>query len=83
MIQLKADFPSSLPPTMDQAIAASWNPVCHITYNRDSWVALHHYPSQYGFDEALLLCQTSQTGWLAWVPDYGEILLDRSDFYLG
>jgi hypothetical protein len=63
------------------AIASSWNPVCHMTYNRDAWVKLIHPPSEYSFDEAKLLCQQSQDTWIAWVPDYGEIVLDRSDFY--
>ncbi|PPS43251.1 hypothetical protein [Chroococcidiopsis sp. TS-821] len=63
------------------AIAASWNPVCHITYTRDTWVKLLQSPSDYAFDEAKLLCQESLETWRAWVPDYGEVVLDRSDFY--
>lgn len=66
---------------LEQAIAAGWNPVCRITYNRDAWVKLLQSPSVYAFDEAKLLCQASPTTWVAWVPDRGEVLLDRSDFY--
>ena len=62
-------------------IASSWNPVCHITYNRDAWVKLLQPPSDYAFDEAKLLCQESLETWVAWVPDHGEVVLDRSHFY--
>jgi hypothetical protein len=57
-------------------------PVCQITYNRDAWVKLNGVPSDYSFDEALLLCQQDSTQWLAWVPDHGEVVLNRSDFYI-
>lgn len=71
-----------LPATaLEQAIASGWNPVCHITYNRDAWVKLLQPPSEYGFDEAKLLCQESPDTWVAWVPDCGEVVLDRSQFY--
>lgn len=66
---------------LELAIAAGWNPVCHITYSRDAWVKLLEPPSEYGFDEAKLLCQVAADMWLAWVPDHGEILLDRGEFY--
>ncbi|MDX2212530.1 MAG: hypothetical protein SFY66_04495 [Oculatellaceae cyanobacterium bins.114] len=67
--------------TLEWAIASGWNPVCHITYNRDTWVKLLHTPSDYAFDEARLLCQESSNTWVAWVPDHGEIVLDRGHFY--
>lgn len=57
------------------------NSVCHITYSRDSWVKLIELPSEYSADEALLLCQESPDTWVAWVPDHGEVRLDRSNFY--
>ena len=57
------------------------NSVCHITYSRDSWVKLIELPSEYSADEALLLCQESPDVWVAWVPDHGEVRLDRSNFY--
>lgn len=54
---------------------------CHITYTRDTWVKLLLLPSVYAHDEAKLLCQGSQvTSWLAWVPNYGQMELDRGDF---
>jgi hypothetical protein len=68
-------------PALERAIASGWNPVCHITYNRDTWVKLLQPPSDYGFDEAKLLCQESPNTWVSWVPDHGEMILDRSHFY--
>ncbi|RUR86961.1 hypothetical protein ACF3DV_12785 [Chlorogloeopsis fritschii PCC 9212] len=68
-------------PVLEGAIASGWNPVCHITYNRDTWVKLLQPPSEYGFDEAKLLCQESPDTWVAWVPDHGEVVLNRSQFY--
>jgi hypothetical protein len=63
------------------AVALDWNPVCHITYTRDTWVKLLQRPNPYAADEAKLLCQGSDNVWVAWVPDHGEVVLDRSHFY--
>ncbi|UAJ72412.1 hypothetical protein IQE94_15270 [Synechocystis sp. PCC 7339] len=63
-------------------MAVGWHAFCHIiTYNRDTWVKLLEIPGDYAFDEAKLLCQDSSTTWVAWVPDHGEVVLDRSNFY--
>lgn len=64
-----------------EAIASGWNSVCHLTYNRDTWVKLLEPPSEYAADEAKLLCQDSPDSWIAWVPDHGEVLLKRNQFY--
>ncbi|MBW4469160.1 MAG: hypothetical protein KME45_02025 [Stenomitos rutilans HA7619-LM2] len=45
-----------------------------------TWVKLQSLPTTYCSDEALLLCQQSEQQWLVWIPDYGEILLDRGQF---
>ncbi|WP_432811977.1 hypothetical protein [Pantanalinema sp. GBBB05] len=45
------------------------------------WVKLLQPLSLLSADEALLLCQYSEHQWLAWVPEYGEILLDTDQFY--
>nr|WP_228060673.1 MULTISPECIES: hypothetical protein [unclassified Coleofasciculus] len=50
-------------PALEKAIASGWNPVCHITYNRDAWVKLIQSLSEYAFDEAKLLCQVSPNTW--------------------
>lgn len=60
---------------------SGWNLVCHITYTRDTWVKLLQTPGIYAADEAKLLCQASESAWVAWVPDHGEVVLDRSHFY--
>ena len=45
-----------------------------------TWVKLQQPPSPYSHDEALLLCQHSDNEWIAWVPDYGEVVVHRSQF---
>ncbi|HEY9635720.1 MAG TPA: hypothetical protein V6D14_20110 [Coleofasciculaceae cyanobacterium] len=45
-----------------------------------TWVQLKEPPSPYSHDEALLLCQHSETEWVAWIPEYGEIILHQSQF---
>jgi len=61
-------------------VAPTPNLVCHIAYNRDTWVKLFQVPNEYCADEALLLCQESFDTWIAWIPGYGETLLDRCNF---
>ncbi len=65
----------------DAERVASRHPVCHITYTRDTWVTLLQPLSEYAFHEAKLLCQESEEHWMAWVPDFGSVVLHRSDFY--
>lgn len=40
-----------------------------------TWVKLSGIPSSFYFDEAIVLCQESENSWLAWIPEYGEIVL--------
>jgi hypothetical protein len=54
---------------------------CAPRLEANTWVKLLSLPSPYSFDEALLLCQVAVDAWLAWVPDYGEIRLQTSQFY--
>lgn len=68
-------------PSVNQETSTHWNPVCHITYNRDSWVKLNQAVSEYSQNEALLLCEKSSGVWISWVPEHGEITLDKSEFY--
>lgn len=49
-------------------------------YVPSEWVKLLNPPTAFSADEALLLCQCSETEWLAWVPDYGEMVLDTCQF---
>lgn len=62
--------------------AYDWNPACHITYTRDTWVQLVDAPSAYAADAAQLLCQESPDYWVTWVPDHGEVVLHRGQFYV-
>ena len=50
-------------------------------FKRDAWVTLHHLPTDYSHHEALLLCETIPGEWVSWVPGYGEITLQLSEFY--
>ncbi len=45
------------------------------------WVALRNLPSDESHHEALLLCETFPGEWVSWVPGFGEITLDRGQFY--
>lgn len=45
-----------------------------------TWVTISQAKLPVWSDEALLLCQTSEYEWIAWVPDYGEITLDIDSF---
>jgi hypothetical protein len=49
-------------------------------YKPSTWVKLFNPPTAFSFDEAWLLCQCSDKQWLAWIPDYGEILLNTDEF---
>lgn len=42
-----------------------------------TWVKLQELPNAYSHDEALLLCQHSDTEWIVWIPDHGEMILHR------
>lgn len=45
-----------------------------------TWVKLLNPPTAFSFDEAWLLCQYEDDRWLAWIPDYGELLLRTDEF---
>jgi hypothetical protein len=46
------------------------------TFAANTWVKLLYPPTDFSFDEAWLLCKDEQDQWLAWIPDYGTLLLD-------
>jgi hypothetical protein len=46
-----------------------------------TWVRLRELPSTYSFSEALLLCKAADERWVAWIPDFGEIMLEPGQFY--
>lgn len=81
MVVQLAPVSSTVESEVQNSFVANWNPVCHITYNRDSWVKLNQSPSEYSDSEALLLCEKSPGVWVSWVAGYGEVTLDKSEFY--
>lgn len=46
------------------------------------WVRLAAPLNALCSNEAMLLCQYSDRQWLLWIPDYGEVVLDRNQFLL-
>ncbi|EAW37638.1 hypothetical protein L8106_16614 [Lyngbya sp. PCC 8106] len=50
-------------------------------YEPGSWVNLSELPNPYSHDEALLLCENAANQWIAWIPDHGETILDRHQFF--
>jgi hypothetical protein len=66
------------------AVMSSTMPVVSIdgfVPQRDLWVELRNSPAKYAEDMALLVCEVAADNWIAWVPGYGEILLNRSAFH--
>lgn len=49
-------------------------------FQDDTWVKLLELPSTFSYDEALLLCQSSEDEWVAWIPGHGEAVLHVSQF---
>lgn len=47
---------------------------------RNTWVQLLEKPNPFSHDEALLLCQHSETAWVAWIPNHGEAILGVEKF---
>jgi hypothetical protein len=47
---------------------------------RNTWVQLLDKLNPFSHHEALLLCQHSETEWVAWVPDHGEAILSVEQF---
>ncbi|HEY9744020.1 MAG TPA: hypothetical protein V6C90_26320 [Coleofasciculaceae cyanobacterium] len=49
-------------------------------WHASTWVQLQELPSPYSHDEALLLCQHSETEWIVWIPEHGEMILHQNQF---
>lgn len=45
------------------------------------WIKLAVLPNPYSHDHGLLLCRYSDDEWLVWIPDHGEAVLHRSEFF--
>ena len=46
----------------------------------NTWVQLLERLNPFCHDEALLLCQESDSEWVVWIPDHGEAVLHVSQF---
>jgi len=85
-MQVKENFRANPSSTLsDGASELSWEKLRRTSasvpkFTPSSWVKLFNPPTAFSFDEAWLLCEASDTQWLAWIPDYGEILLDINEF---
>lgn len=49
-------------------------------FQASTWVHLLELPNPFSHDEALLLCQSSEDEWVAWIPDHGEAVLNVRQF---
>lgn len=50
-------------------------------YAPSMWVHLFQPPTDFSFDEALLLCQQDDDDtWVVWIPGYGEMTLKETEF---
>jgi hypothetical protein len=56
-------------------------PVDGFIPQRDLWVELRNPPAKYAEDMALLVCEVDADDWIAWVPGFGELLVNRSEFH--
>jgi hypothetical protein len=83
-MKFKSDYPSS--GTLSETLSSNtiaWDKLStYISpkYKPSTWVKLFNPPTAFSFDEAFLLCEYSEDQWLAWIPDYGEILLGLHEF---
>ncbi|MCU0549679.1 MAG: hypothetical protein MUC48_10060 [Leptolyngbya sp. Prado105] len=70
--------------TIDNPTSAPWETLrsipCAPRFMPSMWVQLLNPPTAYSFDQGWLLCQVSENQWLAWVPEYGELLLKTDEF---
>jgi hypothetical protein len=48
----------------------------------NTWVRLLEPLNPYSDEEALILCQHSDSEWVAWIPNYGEAILHVRQFCL-
>jgi hypothetical protein len=71
--------------------AAVSHPACSLEWEQslekpqiepNFWVKLWSPLNSFSHDEALLLCQASdsESRWIVWIPNHGEAVLDISEF---
>lgn len=83
---MKLESNSLSPVAVDTLSTSPWEkfrnslPTSMAKPEASTWVRLVNPPTAFSFDEAWLLCEYSESQWLAWIPDYGEILLNLDEF---
>lgn len=77
---MKLNCPQPVVSVALKSQAQSWYKKPATELQTSTWVKLRECPSPYSHDEALLLCQESETQWVVWIPDFGEAILDQSQF---
>jgi len=65
--------------TLQPALVTPWSSISGLTAG--AWVKLLQPLSEYCHDEALLLCPASEDQWSVWIPDHGEAILNKYQFY--
>ena len=60
--------------------ANNWNFPPQILPN--TWVRLLEFLNPFCYEEALILCQHSDSEWVVWIPDHGEAILHSDQFCL-
>ena len=67
----------------DTKVQPQWQPIVGSAseFNPSTWVQMREKPNPYSHDQALLLCQVTEDEWVAWVPDHGEMVLYRHQFF--
>lgn len=66
---------------MTASMLQSQRPVRASRLQAGNWVRLLEPLSPYSLDEALLLCEAKDNNWVVWIPDYGEAVLSREQFF--
>lgn len=68
---------TDIQPQWQPIVGYSWRP----EFQSSTWVQLRQLPNPYSHDQALLLCQLSEDEWVGWIPDHGETILYRDQFF--
>ncbi|GET43713.1 MULTISPECIES: hypothetical protein [Microseira] len=87
-MKLRSDVCTRMSPSTPVSVGSvgAWERLCDRTtppapkFAPSVWVKVLNPPTAFSFDEAWLLCEYSENQWLAWIPDYGEILLRIDEF---
>jgi hypothetical protein len=82
MVKLVSQENKSIPQWCFVPLNSSQNLTKEKSIPANTWARLLELPNSFCDEEALILCQHSDSEWVAWIPDYGEAILDASQFCL-